>query len=548
MKKLSCILTVMLLLLGGVGLTSCDLFFVDNPMSPRLKVESSAMTLEVGQTKPCNASASTKAKLLYGSSDEAIAKVDANGLVTGVAKGTAYITVVATNADNSALFFDESAIITVTVVGPSEEEKKAEAIELLDDAQKAGALVSMYFTLDNQDYVAIFKLIDGEYVLQEPASTRTVVQWTNKGNLKTKLKLVDVSSMGTNTSTLLLFSVVDHTTGKTLLECMVDTQNASCAVVSDDKCVFGGMVVDTEPVTLTEETLEEVLGDTPSRVIDGTVEVWDGNDWLDPMKDDKEDLPMIVMAKGYTGTYDGEAHGITVDAPEGATIKYGTTEGFYDLTASPTYTDAGTYTVYYTAMKTGYITETGSTTVTINKAAMTVTATGFSGTYDGKAHGITVNAPTGATVKYGTAAGSYTLTTSPTFTNASTNTVYYEVTKDNFNTVTGSATVTINKVAGTIIFSSATLEKLNSDSAFDYAATKTGDGTISGYSSSAPGVATVDANGRVTISSAGTTIITVTVADGTNYKYTPNTATYTLTVKPGGLNGPSTYDGGENPF
>ena len=56
---------------------------------------------------------------------------------------------------------------------------------------------------------------------------------------------------------------------------------------------------------------------------------------------------MEVTAEGYTGTYDGKAHGITVTAPEGATIKYGTTEGTYDLTTSPTYTNAGTYTVYY---------------------------------------------------------------------------------------------------------------------------------------------------------------------------------------------------------
>ena len=42
--------------------------------------------------------------------------------------------------------------------------------------------------------------------------------------------------------------------------------------------------------------------------------------------------------------------------------------------------------------------------------------------------------------------------------------------------------------------------------------------------------------------------ITVTVADGTNYKYTPNYATYTVIVKPGGLKGPSVYGKGSDPF
>ena len=54
-----------------------------------------------------------------------------------------------------------------------------------------------------------------------------------------------------------------------------------------------------------------------------------------------------ITATGYTGTYDGQAHGITVNAPQDAIIKYGTTEGTYNLETSPEYTDAGNYTVYY---------------------------------------------------------------------------------------------------------------------------------------------------------------------------------------------------------
>lgn len=74
-----------------------------------------------------------------------------------------------------------------------------------------------------------------------------------------------------------------------------------------------------------------------------------------------------VTVSGYNGFYDGAAHGITVTAPAGATVKYGTTDGVYDLDASPTYTDNGTYIVYYQVTKPNYTTVTGSATVTITR-------------------------------------------------------------------------------------------------------------------------------------------------------------------------------------
>lgn len=179
---------------------------------------------------------------------------------------------------------------------------------------------------------------------------------------------------------------------------------------------------------------------------------------------------------------------------------------------------------------------------------LTVSAEGFNNIYDGNAHGITVTAPEGATIKYGTAEGSYTLDASPTFTNASKNTVYYQVTKDKYTPFAGSADVIISKAEGTISFTTATVELMNTETTYTQTATLTGDGSISGYSSSVPGVATVDGDGKVTIVGAGTTIITATATDGTNYKYPTNTTTYTLTVKPSGLGKPSTYGSGTNPF
>ena len=97
---------------------------------------------------------------------------------------------------------------------------------------------------------------------------------------------------------------------------------------------------------------------------------------------------MSITATGYSGDYDGEAHGITIIAPEGATVKYGTVSGEYTLDESPTYTDAGTYTVYYRITKTNYKTVKGSKTVKIAQINATVTITGHNTTadYDGNSH------------------------------------------------------------------------------------------------------------------------------------------------------------------
>ncbi len=195
-----------------------------------------------------------------------------------------------------------------------------------------------------------------------------------------------------------------------------------------------------------------------------------------------------------------------------------------------------------------YEKKTASYTLGVGTATMTVSAEGYSGIYDGEAHGITVTVPSGASVKYGTEAGTYDKT-SLTYTDAGTYTVYYEVTKDNYTTVTGSATVIISKAAGTISFKTTSIAKKNTDAAFTNALTKTGDGTVT-YASSNTKVATVNSStGEVTIMGAGETTITATATDGTNYAYATPTAEYTLTVsaESSGVDRDG-YENGDNPF
>ena len=89
---------------------------------------------------------------------------------------------------------------------------------------------------------------------------------------------------------------------------------------------------------------------------------------------DVEAATMTIAAEGFTGDYDGQPHGISVEVtnPEGAVVKYGTVSGNYNLNSSPTYTDAGDYTIYYQVTKKGYATVENSAVVSISKAAAAI--------------------------------------------------------------------------------------------------------------------------------------------------------------------------------
>ena len=187
-------------------------------------------------------------------------------------------------------------------------------------------------------------------------------------------------------------------------------------------------------------------------------------------------------------------------------------------------------------------------TLDVVEETMDVSASGFSGTYDGQPHGIsvTVNSPTGAVVMYGTTEGFYDLTTSPEYTAAGDYTVYYQVTKDNYNTVTGSAEVKISKAAGRISYGEDKVEKKVGDVPFNNPLSLSGTASVS-YSSDDTKVATVAADGTVTIVGSGIATITATVTSSTNYSYSPDYAQYELIVHSYTVVGPSGgyEDGGE---
>ena len=87
-----------------------------------------------------------------------------------------------------------------------------------------------------------------------------------------------------------------------------------------------------------------------------------------------------ITAKAYSGTYDGNTHSASVTSSvSGITFKYGTVKGTYNLGSMPTYTNAGTYVVYYQATKAGYTTFEGSVKTVIQKKATTTSLNSANG-------------------------------------------------------------------------------------------------------------------------------------------------------------------------
>ena len=113
------------------------------------------------------------------------------------------------------------------------------------------------------------------------------------------------------------------------------------------------------------------------------------------------------------------------------------------------------YHVYILAEDVNSEKETDYASAPVEIKPTTATVTSYEGTYDGKAHGISVSVADpadGAAIKYGDAANSCTSGSSPTITNVgdSPKTVYYEVSAPGYLTITGSAAIKIKKAPLTV--------------------------------------------------------------------------------------------------
>ena len=201
------------------------------------------------------------------------------------------------------------------------------------------------------------------------------------------------------------------------------------------------------------------------------------------------------------------------------TVKSGTTAGKATITVT-------------SATATNYNAKSATYTATVNNGTISLSATPYNGTYDGKAHNALTNVsanPSDAKLEYSINGGIYS-TTMPTITNTSSFTVTVRASKAGYKTQTTTQTTRVNKATGSISLSSysGTITYPNTGT-FSISGNT---GTLS-VSSSNTNVATVSLNGTTVIitpkKTEGTTTITVKSAATSNYN--EKTVTYTATVK-----------------
>ena len=194
-------------------------------------------------------------------------------------------------------------------------------------------------------------------------------------------------------------------------------------------------------------------------------------------------------------------------------------------------TTAGKATITVTSAEaSNYTAKSATYEATVNNGTISLSATPYTGTYDGKAHkaltNVSVN-PSDAKLEYSINGGTYS-TTMPTITNTSSFTVTVRASKAGYKTQSTTQTVKVNKANGSLSLSSysGTITYPNSTSF-----TASGTGSISAWSSNT-GVATVSVSGNtLTVKSIGVGSATITVKSASNTNYNEKTATYTVTVK-----------------
>ena len=220
----------------------------------------------------------------------------------------------------------------------------------------------------------------------------------------------------------------------------------------------------------------------------------------------------LSVASSNTNIATASINGSTV------TVKPGTTAGKATITVT-------------SAEASNYNEKSATYEATVQNGTISLSATPYTGTYDGKAHNaitkVTVT-PSDAKIEYSTNGTTYS-TTMPTITNTSSFTVTVRASKAGYKTQSTTQTVKVNKAAGKLTLS-ATSGTINYPNSTTF--TVSGNtGTLS-VSSSNTSVATVSISGStVTVKSVGAGSATITVKSAASTNYNEKTATYTVTVK-----------------
>ena len=196
-------------------------------------------------------------------------------------------------------------------------------------------------------------------------------------------------------------------------------------------------------------------------------------------------------------------------------------------------TTAGKATITVTSVATtNYNAKSATYMATVNNGTISLSATPYTGTYDGKAHNAITNVsvnPSDAKLEYSTNGTTYS-TTMPTITNVSSFTVTVRASKAGYKTQSTTQTVKVNKANGSLTLSSYSGILTYPNSGTFSVSGNTGNLSVS---SSNTNVVTVSLSGNtVTIipkTREGSATITVKSAASANY--TEKSVTYNVTVQ-----------------
>jgi len=275
------------------------------------------------------------------------------------------------------------------------------------------------------------------------------------------------------------------------------TVNPAPLTVTPDSGLSKVYGTDDPELTYTVEGLVE--GDTID-VISGSLKREDGDDAgeYEIMNDDlsADNYEIIVTSgvkfsvtpKSITGAtvtldntlfeYNGEQRTVNVSKVE---LSDGTelANTDYEVSGETTGTNKGNYTVTVTGK--GNYKDEAKVSWRISVKPMTVTCSNVNVTYDGNAHGISVDVEdpvSGYTVRYGFKEGTYNLEKCPEITDVGTLTVYYKITEDNYDDYIGVATVTIEQADAVLTAPTANILEYNGASQALVTAGSTNDGII----------------------------------------------------------------------
>ena len=199
------------------------------------------------------------------------------------------------------------------------------------------------------------------------------------------------------------------------------------------------------------------------------------------------------------------------------TVKSGTTAGKAIITVT-------------SAEASNYNEKSATYTATVNNGTISLSATPYNGTYDGKAHNALTNVsanPSDAKIEYSINGGTYS-TTMPTITNVSSFTVTVRASKAGYTTKVITETTKINKASGTLKLSATSGTSTNFNNVTFSVSGNTGSLSVSSSNSK---FATASIRGNtVTVKPimAGSATITVTSAATANY--TAASAAYKITI------------------